>query len=401
MINSGMLSDPHSLPPPSERLESWKERASYLKKGVRTVHRWERTEGLPVRRLGQDRPGLVFAYKAELDAWWLEKSRAAPHRVALGRRRKAPAASAAPRPRWRPAAILSILTLTVAAIVWIAIAWKPWRTAPIAYRPVPVTAEFGWAAQPSFSPDGRRIAYSWKPPQGRPYIQIKTIGADSSVRLTSRAESEVSPAWSPDGRFVAFLRSLDSKRVFGLMLVPAGGGQENQIAELTALGSLSWSADGKWLIATDGPPKAQSIVAISVTNGTRHVLTQPSEFGYVGAALSPDSRRLIFGSTSPRPSPIYELALPADPIPTREPRPAANDLFAKDLVVAPGANEVIFTDGSWEEGFDLWRLRLSPAAQPVRVYGASDRCFTPALSLDGRRLLFAVNRIHREAIWRK
>src|SRR5260370_3116427 len=290
-----MLSDRLSLPPPSERLESWKEIASDLKEGWRAVQRWERPGGCPARRLGQDRRGLVFAYKAELDAWWLEKSRAALQPVALDPERKVSAASADARPRWRTAAILSILTLTVAAIVWIAIAWKPWRTAPIAYRPVPVTAEFGWAAQPSFSPDGRRIAYSWKPPEGRPYIQIKTIGAEASVRLRSSAQSEISPAWSPDGRFVAFLRSLDSKRVFGLMLVPAGGGQENQIAELTAPGSLSWPADRKWLLATDCPPKAQSIVAISVTYGTRHVLTQPSEFGYVGPGLSPDSRRLVFG----------------------------------------------------------------------------------------------------------
>src|SRR5712671_2635130 len=75
MINSRMLSDPNSLPPSSERLESWKEIAAYLKKGVRTDQRWERTDGLPVRRLGQDRTGVVFAYKTELDAWWLEQSR--------------------------------------------------------------------------------------------------------------------------------------------------------------------------------------------------------------------------------------------------------------------------------------------------------------------------------------
>jgi Tol biopolymer transport system component len=402
MSNSGMLSDPHSLPPPTERLESWKEIASYLKKGVRTVQRWERTDGLPVRRLGQDRPGLVFAYKAELDAWWLEKSRrAALEPTALESQPEVSARSGRRRPRWNTPVILSILTFSLAAIVWTAIAWKPWRAAPVTYRPVPVTSEFGWAAQPSFSPDCRRIAYTWTPPEGRPHIQVKTIGAEASVRLTSGAESEVSPAWSPDGRFIAFLRSLNSKRTSGLMLVPADGGQERQIAEITALSRLSWSADGKWLIATDGPPKAQSIVAVSVADGTRHVLTRPSEFGYIGTTISSDARRLIFGRSSPGPSPVYELALAADLVPRGEPRPVTKDLFARDLVVLPGANEVIFTDGSWEEGFDLWRLRLSPAAQPVRVYGASDRCFTPALSPDGRRLLFAVNRVHREEIWRK
>jgi TolB-like protein/Flp pilus assembly protein TadD len=55
-----------------DRLDSWKEIAGYLKKEVRTVQRWEKSLGLPVRRLTQGRQGTVFAYKADLDAWWLE-----------------------------------------------------------------------------------------------------------------------------------------------------------------------------------------------------------------------------------------------------------------------------------------------------------------------------------------
>src|SRR5882672_9027531 len=69
--------EPNPARPLEDRLESWKEIAAYLKKGVRTVQRWEQSEGLPVRRLGQDRTGFVFAYKSELDAWWQEQSRRA------------------------------------------------------------------------------------------------------------------------------------------------------------------------------------------------------------------------------------------------------------------------------------------------------------------------------------
>src|SRR5580704_2731015 len=57
----------------SDRLESWKEIASYLKREVRTVQRWEKTEGLPVRRHQHDKLSTVFAYKSELDAWWHER----------------------------------------------------------------------------------------------------------------------------------------------------------------------------------------------------------------------------------------------------------------------------------------------------------------------------------------
>src|SRR5580692_11443316 len=74
MSSITMPAEPNAVPRTEDRLDSWKEIAAYLKKGVRTVQRWERAEGLPVRRLGQDRTGFVFAYKSELDAWWLEQS---------------------------------------------------------------------------------------------------------------------------------------------------------------------------------------------------------------------------------------------------------------------------------------------------------------------------------------
>jgi len=53
-----------------DRLQSWKELAAYLKRGARTVQRWEREEGLPVRRLPHGRLGSIYGYKSELDAWW-------------------------------------------------------------------------------------------------------------------------------------------------------------------------------------------------------------------------------------------------------------------------------------------------------------------------------------------
>ncbi len=36
-------------------LNSWKEIAAYMGRGVRTVQRWERDLALPVRRLGKER----------------------------------------------------------------------------------------------------------------------------------------------------------------------------------------------------------------------------------------------------------------------------------------------------------------------------------------------------------
>ncbi|MGE5112375.1 MAG: helix-turn-helix transcriptional regulator [Acidobacteriaceae bacterium] len=48
---------------------SWKEIASYLGKGVRTVQRWEAQFGLPVQRPNSRAKGIVRASRAELDEW--------------------------------------------------------------------------------------------------------------------------------------------------------------------------------------------------------------------------------------------------------------------------------------------------------------------------------------------
>jgi hypothetical protein len=50
-------------------LNSWKEIAQYLNRGVRTVQRWESELGLPVRRPRGRRRSAVIAMRADIDDW--------------------------------------------------------------------------------------------------------------------------------------------------------------------------------------------------------------------------------------------------------------------------------------------------------------------------------------------
>src|ERR1700739_208561 len=59
----------------TDRLDSWKEIASYLRREVRTVQLWEKKEGLPVHRHFHKRLGSVFAYRSEIDLWQCRVSR--------------------------------------------------------------------------------------------------------------------------------------------------------------------------------------------------------------------------------------------------------------------------------------------------------------------------------------
>jgi len=59
--------------PNERRLESWGEIASYLRREIRTVQRWERNLGLPIHRLSVGKNSSVFAYPSELDKWYKER----------------------------------------------------------------------------------------------------------------------------------------------------------------------------------------------------------------------------------------------------------------------------------------------------------------------------------------
>ncbi len=70
------MSDAHTSPPDSVRLNGWKDIANHVGKGVRTVQRWEKVYGLPVHRLGEEGGEIVFAFRDEVDAWLRSKARA-------------------------------------------------------------------------------------------------------------------------------------------------------------------------------------------------------------------------------------------------------------------------------------------------------------------------------------
>ena len=97
---------PSATPPeplPGDRLNSWKEIAAYLKRDVRTLHRWEAEEGLPISRHLHKKRGSVYAYRSELEAWWGER------RLGLEKQMTAPARHW----DWRKIALASIVLLLI------------------------------------------------------------------------------------------------------------------------------------------------------------------------------------------------------------------------------------------------------------------------------------------------
>jgi hypothetical protein len=71
MGSSDNRPSPPEVAPPRQLhvLSGWKDIATYLRKSVRSVQRYERDSGLPVRHLSSTSVGSVIATKAELDGW--------------------------------------------------------------------------------------------------------------------------------------------------------------------------------------------------------------------------------------------------------------------------------------------------------------------------------------------
>jgi hypothetical protein len=87
-VETRAIMAPDQTPPfarntPQKTLDSWKQIAGYLKRGERTVRRWEASEGLPVHRRGHHSQDTVFAYRHELDAWTRSRTRCPGYVVSL------------------------------------------------------------------------------------------------------------------------------------------------------------------------------------------------------------------------------------------------------------------------------------------------------------------------------
>lgn len=346
--------------PSEEHLESWKEIAAYLGKGVRTVVRWEKTEGLPVHRHLHEKRSSVFAYKSEIDIWWRNR------RAVLDQ--ETPPAPPLPI-RWRPLAVGVGGAIVLAGFA----TWLLQMQQEAPERPLktePLTAYPGQQYSPSFSPDGSHFAFVWNGPEQENWdVYVQAVGGGSEPRrLTDHPRLDFSPAWSPDGKWIAFLRRWPDRRT-ELLLLPALGGAERKLADLgvphymEATG-IAWTPDAKSVIVAAAREGQFGLYLISVESGEERRLTQAKwARDHLDPALSPDGKSLAFRcENNDVQSEICVLALGDDLQPNGAPaRLTSLGRRSTTPVWVADGRDLIFSSGVFQSDTNLYRTTVFPA----------------------------------------
>jgi Tol biopolymer transport system component/DNA-binding winged helix-turn-helix (wHTH) protein len=202
----------------------------------------------------------------------------------------------------------------LSAIVLIILGAGAWRLrrAPVVEaspRVVPLTTLKGWEGQPTFSPDGTQIAFTWSGGKegDDPWdvstwdTYVKIVGSAEVRRVTtSHPGGNLNPQWSPDGLHIAFERC--ERRGCQLYLTSPLGGSDLKVSDLSFLCSqIAWSPDSHF-IAAGRLPKSDSnetagIYLMTAQGGEPRAITRaPAGTFHVSPAFSPDGHHLAYVS---------------------------------------------------------------------------------------------------------
>jgi len=317
----------------------------------------------------------------------------------------------------------------------------------------PFTTDGGNKGFPALSPDGEKVAYSWKGPgDDSENIYLKEVGAGTRpIRLTDHPADEGFPPWSPDGRRLAFVRGTATG--MAIFTMPSLGGQEQRLVDVAGPPMdavrlnwrpvLSWSPDGEWIAFSEQASREEParVVRVAVATGERRPTT---DLGQSVAGLyptySPDGRHLA----------IVRGGLTADvwvqAVAGGEPRQLTHGshLYCGRPAWTPDGKEILLScmvqgvlralrvglDGGdptpltglgqntddpsvrggrmvYREGtnlaLDIWSIpgRLAPpgGGPPRKLIASSMWDTNPAFSPDGRRIAFESMRTGVMSIW--
>ena len=273
--------------------------------------------------------------------------------------------------------------------------------------------------EPAFSPDGTRIAFRSEREGGGVYV-VSTLGG-TATRIAAEGRR---PRFSPDGRWIAYWTGVIGREHLAeagsrMHVVGASGGTPRRIADdLTIARHPVWSPDGGHLLLLGTRETSKSYATnesrfdwwvVPVEDGP----ATPTGAGEVlraqGMRLPPPGtwerdRGIVFAADVGDARNIWQLLLsPNDWRVNEAPRRLTFGAGIEDLPAA-AAGRVVFS--SFSENADIWSLPIDTARGSItgpleKLTNDAAMDVQPAISGDGRRMLFTSNRAGNFDIYAK
>ena len=291
----------------SDRLDSWKEIAAYLKRDVTTVRRWEKREGLPVHRHLHERRDSVYAFTDEIDQWWEGRRNhlGATTGVANGTSDSddepatalatspGPARKSRARLAWALVALFFATSMTL--LVFLLVRSTVTDGVMLRFRiSPPEELSFGSAA---LSPDGRQLAFTAVPRsanRGKTLLWLRSLESEE-LRSLRDSEDAAFPFWSPQSDALGFFAGGK------LWIIEIAGGNARAVAQAPDARGGSWNRDG---IIVFAPARDGPLFRVAAAGGRATPITTvngPYERGHVWPEFLPDGKHLLYLADSDAP----------------------------------------------------------------------------------------------------
>jgi len=283
---------------------------------------------------------------------------------------------------WLKPALLAVLAVALAILV-IQTLRTPWRPDVSTYRIVPFANEDYPETQPSWSPDGRSIAYVAQV-DGEYRIQVKGFDGAPPVVIATGTLPFYTLSWSPDGSTIYY------SMVGGFRSVSRAGGASRALREFGG-GNYSGgiSPDGKSLAAL-----ATSPGLVPLPTSTRRLLiasppgSTPKELpGFNGDCCfapdfmtwSGDSRQILFSFPTDHGQELWVTPIPG------KPRKLIESIGRTKLIASwfPGERFAVYSSID-QSGLRMVDTISAETSQLLPSSTASE----PAVSRDGSRIAY-------------
>jgi Tol biopolymer transport system component len=195
------------------------------------------------------------------------------------------------------------------------------------------------------SPDGRLIAFD-SDRDGERGVYVSRVDGGGAVRISGGGHAAV-PSWSPDGRRVAFVKAERGRsRVWNIWIAQVDGGSPTRVtnARVGQPWGASWFPDGHRIAYS----REQHLVILDLATGLERRFRSPLANHLVRTpSVSPDGARIVFQ--------VHKDGVWVFDVASRRMRRVWDDRTAEEFGWSPDGHAVVFharRRGEW----GVWTL---------------------------------------------